>query len=521
MTAAPRRRVAAPQSRENLRRELARRFRRAIGLTALGTVIPGAGLTRTRNRRLGWALVAVTVVVLAALAWFVLTHGVMRSGLALVGRPQLLRLAAIAFVVGGLVWCGSIILTAIRTRPSWLDRTRTRVLAAFTTVMVLLVGGTSYKAAEYATITQDTIQSVFKTNTTGTTEGPQLAEGEDPWANTPRVNILLLGSDAGVGRTGTRTDSMVVASINTHTGNTVLISLPRNLQYVPIPASSPLRQLYPSGVYGKPYCIRQQQDPADGCLLNAIWTEADQWAADHPGSFPGVASPGRDSIRDVISEVVGLKIDHTVVVDLKGFVQLVDAMGGVEINVKEGAYGGKLPIGGHVTASGQVTGVKGYFEPGLQHLDGWHTLWYARTRAADDDYARMSRQRCVIKAVVGQVNPAAMLGKYADIARIAKDNIFTDIPGQNLSAYVDLIERVQQAKITSVALDPKHGVNTASPDFAVIRKDIEKALNPPKPKPKPAGTSTHETVAPETSTPSPTPTPTPSGTAGLTNEDEC
>ncbi|MGN6752840.1 MAG: LCP family protein [Intrasporangium sp.] len=514
MTAAPRRSVAAPHSRETLRRELARRFRRAMGLTALGTVVPGAGLTRTRNRRLGWTLVAITVVVIIALAWFVLTHGIMKSGLAIVGRPQLLRVAAIAFVVGGLVWCASIILTAIRARPAWLDRTRTRVLAAFTTVMVLLVGGTSYKAAEYATITQDTIQSVFKTGG-GATAGPKLAEGSDPWANTPRVNILLLGSDAGVGRTGTRTDSMIVASINTHTGNTVLISLPRNLQYVPIPRDNPLHQLYPSGVYGKPYCIRAQQDASDGCLLNAIWTEADQWAADHPGSFPGSQSPGRDTIRDVISGVIGLKIDHTVVLDLKGFAQLVDAMGGVEINVKEGAYGGKLPIGGHVTASGQVTGVKGYFEPGLQHLDGWHTLWYARTRAADDDYARMSRQRCVIKAVVNQVNPAAMLAKYAEVARIAKDNIYTDIPGDNLGAYVDLIERVQQAKITSVALDPKHGVNTANPDFTVIRQDIEKAINPPKPKPKPSSSATSQTASPKT----PTPTPTPSSLD--TNEDEC
>jgi LCP family protein required for cell wall assembly len=516
MTAAPRRRVAAPHSRETLRRELARHFRRAIGLTALGTVVPGAGLTRTRNRRFGWTLVGITVVLIIALAWFVLSHGVVKSGLALVGRPQLLRVAAIAFVVGGLVWCASIILTAIRTRPAWLDRTRTRVLAAFTTVMVLLVGGTSYKAAEYATITQDTIQSVFKTGSDGPKTGPKLAEGEDPWANTPRVNILLLGSDAGVDRTGTRTDSMIVASINTHTGNTVLISLPRNLQYVPIPQNSPLRQLYPSGVYGKPYCIRQQKDASDGCLLNAVWTEADQWAADHPGSFPGVASPGRDTIRDVISQVTGLKIDHTVVVDLKGFVQLVDAMGGVQINVKEGAYGGKLPIGGHVTASGQVTGVKGYFEPGLQHLDGWHTLWYARTRAADDDYARMGRQRCVIKAVVNQVNPTAMLAKYAEIARIAKDNIYTDIPGDNLNAYVQLIERVQQAKISSVALDPKHGVNTANPDFTVIHQDIEKALNPPKPKPKPSTTTTQGTVTPKT-----TPTPTPSSTTGTANEDEC
>ncbi len=517
MSDEPMRGRARPDSREALRRELAHRFRRALGLTALGTVIPGAGLTRTRSRRLGWALVGVTVTIVVGLAYIVLTRGVVKTGLGLVGRPDLLHIVAIAFVVGGLIWCSSIILTAVRARPEWLDRTRTRVLAVFTTLMVFVVGATSYKAAEYASITQDTIQTVFKSDVSGQDPGPEIAKGEDPWAKTPRVNILLLGSDAGVDRVGTRTDSMIVASINTKTGNTALISLPRNLQYVPIPADNPLHQLYPSGVYGKPYCIRAQDDAADGCLLNAIWTEADQWAADHPGSFPGVQSPGRETIREVISGVTGLTIDHTVVIDLRGFVQLVDAMGGIEINVKTSAYGGKLPIGGHVTASGQVVGVKGYFEPGRQHLDGWHTLWYARTRAADDDYSRMSRQRCVIKAVINQVNPAAMLAKYADLARIAKNNIYTDIPGGSLTAYVDLVERMQGGKITSVALDPKHGVNPGNPDFEVIRADIQKALNPPAPKPKPSSTSGHGGSA--THTPTPQPTTTPSSTVGY--EDEC
>jgi LCP family protein required for cell wall assembly len=490
---------------------LAHRFHRAIGLTALGTLLPGAGLTRPRSRGLGWTLLVITIAAAALVAWQLLTRGLMSSGLALLGRPDLLRAIAIAALVGGLVWCASIVLTAVRARPARLDRGRTRALAAFTTVMVLLVAAGAYKVAEYATITQDTVAAVFSPDQPDIAHVPVLAEGKDPWASTPRVNILLLGSDAGVDRTGTRTDSMVVASINTKTGDTVLISLPRNLQYVPIPASSPLRKLYPSGVYGKPTCIRQQTDPADGCLLNAIWTEADQYAANHPGSFPGVKSPGRSTTRDVIAATLGLKIDQTVVADLKGFVELVDAMGGVEINVAKSANGTDLPIGGHVTASGQVVGVTGYFKPGLQHLDGWHTLWYARSRAADSDYARMARQRCVIKAVVNQVNPTAMLRKYTDLARIAKDNIYTDIPSSHLAAYVTLIERVQDAKITSVALDPAHGINPGDPNFSKIRAEVQKALRAPTPKPE-SSTGHKSTAPPATPTATSTPTPTSSST---------
>ncbi len=501
-------RDAAPDGRRHIRRDLTHRFHRAIGLTALGTVLPGAGLTRTQSRRFGWTLLAITIIAAGLLAWQVVTRGLMGTGLALISRPDLLRALAIAALVCGLIWCASIVLTAVRTRPAQLDRGRTGLLAAFTTAMVLLVAAGAYKVAEYATITQDTVASVFNPDQPKAAGGPTLAEGANPWANTPRVNILLLGSDAGVDRTGTRTDSMVVASIDTKTGNTVLISVARNLQYVPLPDSSPLRGLYPSGIYGKPVCIRQEKDPADGCLLNAIWTEADEWAASHPGSFPGVTSPGRSTTRDVIGDVLGIHIDHTVVADLHGFVELVDAMGGVEMNVQKSANGTPLPIGGHVTASGQVVGVTGYFKPGVQHLDGWHTLWYARSRAADNDYARMARQRCVIKAVVDQVNPTRMLSKYPDLARIAKDNIYTDIPSSDLGAYVTLIERVQGASITSVALDPAHGINPGDPNFKQIRANVAKALQAAKATPKSEPSPAHESTGPATSGPA-TAAPTP------------
>jgi LCP family protein required for cell wall assembly len=378
--------------------------------------------------------------------------------------------------------------------------------------MVAFVAASSYKVAEYATVTKDTINGLFVTSPSGTTptDAPKIVEGKDPWAETPRVNILLLGSDAGVGREGTRTDSMIVASVDTKTGRTVLISLPRNLMRVPIPKDNPLHNKYPNG-YGVPYCDRG----ANECMLNAIWTEADEYKAAHPDAWPGEASPGRTSVRDVIGETLGLKIDHTVVVDLRGFAQLVDAMGGIDINVKLSAYGTKLPIGGHSDGRGGVIGESGYFEPGYQHLSGYHALWYARTRAADDDYSRMQRQRCVVRAVLDQVNPASMLAKYVDIARIARNNIFTDVPGENLAAYVELVERIQDAQITSVAISPKTGINSSHPDFNLIRSLVQKAIKPPAATPTPTSTSTKTPTSTSTKTPRATTTTTQQGT------DEC
>ena len=79
-------------------------------------------------------------------------------------------------------------------------------------------------------------------------------------------------------------------------------------------------------------------------MLNAIWSEVDQFREQHPDAYPGDDAPGRSETRDVIGEILGLKIDHTVVVDLEGFRQLINAMGGVTINVKLGGYDGRTPI---------------------------------------------------------------------------------------------------------------------------------------------------------------------------------
>lgn len=485
-------------------------LRRAVALTALGTLLPGAGLTQTRHRRLGWALVAAALALVTALALFVLTRGTLQAALQVASRPSLLRLVAVALIVLGVIWCASVVLTAVRSRPQGLDRRRTGILAAFTAVMVAVVAGVSYKASEYATITGDTVASVFGAPPSGqpgtpgqARRGAQVAPGADPWRDTPRVNVLLLGSDAGVGRAGTRTDSMIVASMDTKTGRTVLISLPRSLERVPFPASNPLYALYPRG-YGVPRCLRQGGDP---CLLNAVWAEADEYKAANPGSFPGEPSPGRATIRDVIGEVLGIRIDHTVVVDLRGFEQLVDAMGGIELNVQLGPSG-RLPIGGYFDPNrGRVVGNEGWFTAGRQHLNGYLALWYARARATDDDTYRMGRQRCVIRAVLGQVNPTSMLARYANLATIAKDNIYTDIPADNLPAFAELVQRVQSSTIVSLPLTPPT-VYAAAPSFPKIQALVRAALTPPAPSPTPRASTPASAPAP-TSLPATTTAPTP------------
>src|SRR5829696_9711519 len=101
------RRRPSPSSREALRRELRSGFRRALGLTVLGTVVPGAGLTRTRSRKFGWFLLLLALGGLSYAAFYVLRTGVTNAALSIVARLVVLQSLAAAFVIGGILWCGS------------------------------------------------------------------------------------------------------------------------------------------------------------------------------------------------------------------------------------------------------------------------------------------------------------------------------------------------------------------------------------------------------------------------------
>lgn len=514
-------------SRESYRKDLSHRFHRALRLTGASAVLPGAGLTRTRLSRIGWALVALAIAGLGALGYAVLTNGLKQTALGLASRPTLLRWVAIGIIVGGLLWVGSIVATAWASRPADLDRSRSRALTTVAAALSLLVGFVSWQASNLLLTAGSTVSSVFKADPSSGSSVKIATEG-DPWEYTPRVNILLLGSDTRNEGDGVRTDTMIVASIDTESGRTALISIPRNLQRVPLPADSPLRTVYPSGFYGVPYCTGEDGE----CMLNGIWTSATNYKTEHPDSYKNVPAPGRTETRAAIEEVTGLKMDHTVIVDFVAFERLVNTMGGLTVNVKLSGYGTQLPVGGHLGSYGTIVGEEGWFVPGSYKLDGRLSLWYARARAADDDFFRQQRQRCVVRDIVNQVNPATMLTQYSEVADILKNNIYTDIPAEDLPAYVELVNRVQRGAVQGVGLTPAEGINPGRPDYTKVRAIIKKAIAPPV-APTPAKSTASQaatgtpTTEPTTTTATPTPTAptdatsTAASTTASAPKDEC
>ena len=462
---------------------------------AVGTVLPGAGLLRTTWHPLGWTLLVAFLAGGGVVVYRVVTAGgVVDAVLDLAVDPSALDVVAAVLMVAGVVWVGSIVLTAERAWPRHSRRTvvwkSLFVLAACAVVVAPLS-----VAVRYMEVQADLVSAVFAAPRPAPTvvvseEATPPPEPEDPWEGVDRVNLVLLGSDAGKNRIGVRTDSMMVVSIDPQSGDTLLIGVPRNLENVPFPTSNPMHALYPNGY-----------NCGDECLMNGIWTLAET----RPDLYPDNPSPGRMTTVDVLGEITGLDLGSSVVIDLSGFAQLVDAMGGVDVNVTE-----RVCIDCHVVNGGLAwtSDRREWIEPGLQHLDGRHALWYARSRATSDDFSRMRRQRCVAGALLQQADPVSLFARYPKIARAVQDNVSVDLPADELPAWVDLVQRVQEGgSIRSLPLTDDV-VTPGNPDYGKIRKLVRRALKPP-PAPSASPTPTESATNDGTRTsPSPSPTST-------------
>lgn len=495
--AAPTPRALRPQARHQAAGDSARsrgRGRHASGKgeglgrlltwTTLGALVPGLGFVAAGRRRVGGFLLGLLVLAVVALGFLQATDRLTDLGFKLAVRPNALLALAVTAVVAGLVWAVVIVTghKALRRFPLRGGQNLLSVVLVLALVAAVLVpAGT---VARYAMAQRSVVLNVFD-------EEPQLprdpnlaapdVQAKDPWAGTPRINVLLIGSDAGTDREGTRPDTLIVASIDTRTGDTVLFSLPRNLQNVPFPEGTPGDKAWPRGF-----------NCGEACLINAVWA----WAEANAQLFPGDPHPGLTATQHAVSEVLGLNLDYYALVNLQGFVDLVNSMGGVKINVER-----RLPIG--------ITGEKptGYIQPGERVLNGHDALWYARSRADSTDYERMRRQRCVIGAVIEQADPVSLALAFPQLAASAEQNVETNIQGSELDAFVELAQRVKGGTIRSLPFTDQV-ITPSDPDFDAIRDFVQQALAPPPP----ATTTPSVTAAPEAPSATPQPSQTPDGT---------
>lgn len=272
-----------------------------------------------------------------------------------------------------------------------------------------------------------------------------------------RYNIMLLGADAGADRFGIRPDSISVISIDAATGQTVNIGIPRNMQHVGFSSGSPMNKIYPNG-----------WNCGIDCLINAIYKDVEDNHADaYPDAAKKGSTPGTEATRDAVEYVTGLQIQSYVLVDMASFTELIDALGGITINVKE-----RLPIGGQ---RDDLSDVKGWIEAGKQHMDGYTALWYARSRHSTSDYDRMRRQHEVEQAVLSQIEPATVLTRFQQIASAGQKLVRTDIPSPMLAQYVELAGKARAMGIQELSLVPPK-IDVIHPNFSAIHEMVKKSF---------------------------------------------
>ncbi|MGH8965322.1 MAG: LCP family protein, partial [Actinomycetes bacterium] len=299
-------------------------------------LIPGSAQLAVGRREVGRIAIRVWLGLLAVLGLVILV-GMVWTGFMywLLSSTFMLGLIRIVLFAVAIGWAGLFVDAWRLGQPLELRQKQRLAMVAINGFLCFSVAGTLLFASHVVAVQRDFISAMF-------------GDGVATDATHGRYNVLLLGGDSGNDRWGLRADSITVASIDEVTGHTILFGLPRNMANFPFPADSVMHEQFPDGF------------DCEGCYLNGLST----WAGDNKALFEGYDDPGVQATIEGVEGITGLKVNYWAMVNLKGFRSLVDAVGGVKLNVRD-----RIPIGG---VGGPVTG---YIEPGVQRLDGFETLW--------------------------------------------------------------------------------------------------------------------------------------------------
>lgn len=237
-----------------------------------------------------------------------------------------------------------------------------------------------------------------------------LVDTEIPVAK-PWTTILLLGTDEGPGNWGARTDTIILAAIQHGTGRAAAFGIPRNLAQVPL------------GPRGTPF-----KEP-----INALYGRS------------GGGETGAQNLKQAVSALLGIRVDYYALVNLLGFADLVDALGGVEILVKERLRDEVTrPAWGEPKPKIDVVPGRTY------RFYGREALAYVRSRKDSSDYTRMARQRCFLSAMADQLDPVRALRNFGSLAKTIETNLRTDIPLNRLPSLVSLVGAVDSKRTLTV-----------------------------------------------------------------------
>ncbi|MHB8106857.1 MAG: LCP family protein [Candidatus Cryosericum sp.] len=250
---------------------------------------------------------------------------------------------------------------------------------------------------------------------------------------TKPINILLLGADSRTKDDPGRTDTIMLVRLDPVTKHVLLLSLPRDTR-VTIPGHGVNKLNEASGGY--------YRDGGTKLLVDTITTDL----------------------------LPGLHIDYTVKTDFAGFAAIIDALGGVTIDVEERMYY-------------KAVDVFIDLKPGVQHLDGKHALEYVRFRMdavgdfgtwSGEDHGRVERQKKFVAALVDQTKNVRTLFRLPAIIRAVQAAVKTDMPFSVMARIGMTYKDVAAKNVESVPFPgiPKYvdGISYVIPYTSVLRK---------------------------------------------------
>ncbi|HLO27499.1 MAG TPA: LCP family protein [Anaerolineales bacterium] len=262
------------------------------------------------------------------------------------------------------------------------------------------------------------------------------------------VNFLLIGSDKRPGGSF-RTDTMLIAILRPNDGQVSLISIPRDL-WVSIPGweNQRINTAYQHGI-----------------------------SVGYPGGGPGL-------LKDTILYNLGIRIDHTAMVEFDGFRQIVDTLGGVDVPVScpytdwrliDPSYDPNNENNWYLYTTG----------PGVVHMDGDLALWYARSRQKSSDFDRGRRQQEVLRALFTQVLQTGTLSRMPELYNELKNTVETDLGLVDLLQLAVYAPKMTNADIRSYYIRPplvnswitEGGAYVLSPNQDLLQQMLTQALS--------------------------------------------
>ena len=247
-----------------------------------------------------------------------------------------------------------------------------------------------------------------------------------PWDGQERLNILLIGADKQGG--GHRTDTLIVVSIDPVTKKVAMFSLPRDTVDVPVPAGAP------RSLWGRTYRQKINSFYLNNRRRSDVWPGEDNVR-------------GYNALKATLGELYQLDVKYFVEVDFDGFKEVVDALGGVTVNVQ-------VPIVDDAYPTGVAKNTRLYIPSGIQHMNGSLALRYARSRNTSNDFDRGARQQRILLAMREQADPAVLLPRLPELVDALKSTVKTDIPLDQLPKLLGLATEVDTKNIHSYVFSP-------------------------------------------------------------------